>query len=344
MPCKVGLTFKKLYIINNQIYKTMSSKFDYLISKIETANFLDSPFKHIEINDFLREDDFKDIISSPEINTPECKSDEEVFTSLFDRGYKLIPFPGAITDHNEYIKNRKDGKKSDSHSATESAGVVLRLMEPKTDILSELKEFIESDEFNEALAKKFNLPYNQCTKDSGIQKYLDEYEISPHPDLRKKALTFMVNINNSYNSEDKNHHTHYLRFKPEKKYVMEFWKGNPLIERCWVPWDWCETIKEQKQNNSIVNFSPSFDTIHAVKASYSHLDGQRTQIYGNLWFKEDEKGDFISSSKRLDWWDFDFKEAPAVTASSLTSKSFKLLRKLFSNNRTKLDSSRSDHY
>ena len=37
-------------------------------------------------------------------------------------------------------------------------------------------------------------------------------------------------------------------------------------------------------------------------------------------------------------------EAPAVTASSLTSKSFKLLRKLFSNNRTKLDSSRSDHY
>ena len=45
----------------------------------------------------------------------------------------------------------------------------------------------------------------------------------------------------------------------------------------------------QKKNNSIVIFSPSDDTIHAVKANYQHLNGQRTQVYGNFWYKEKQK-------------------------------------------------------
>lgn len=35
----------------------------------------------------------------------------------------------------------------------------------------------------------------------------------------------------------------------------------------------------------MVIFSPSNDTIHAVKAEYDHLATQRTQLYGNLWYK-----------------------------------------------------------
>jgi hypothetical protein len=44
--------------------------------------------------------------------------------------------------------------------------------------------------------------------------------------------------------------------------------------------------KKQRKNNSIVIFSPGNDTVHAVKANYDHLAYQRTQLYGNLWFKE----------------------------------------------------------
>jgi hypothetical protein len=53
-----------------------------------------------------------------------------------------------------------------------------------------------------------------------------------------------------------------------------------------VPWDWVETHKQQTKNNSIIIFSPADDTLHAVKASYDHLVTQRTQFYGNLWFRE----------------------------------------------------------
>lgn len=326
-------------------YTDMSSRFDYLIAKIEDADFSEHPFKHIEITNFLNEDDFNEIISCTEVNMPECGSDSELFEVLFGNGYQMIPFPGAITDHLEYIRNRRKNKDTLSHSATESAGVVLRLTEPKSNVLIQFKEFIESEKFNSALAKKFGIEYSDCTKDSGVQKYLDQYEISPHPDLRKKALTFMLNINPAKDSESANHHTHYLTFKPERKYVGELWKGNPLTERCWVPWDWCDTVKQQKQNNSIVIFSPSFDTMHAVKASYCHLKGQRTQAYGNLWYKEGEGANFVRSTKRLDWWDFDFQKEPVQTASDLLERSMNYLRrKVLGDKGKKIDSSRSDHY
>jgi hypothetical protein len=82
------------------------------------------------------------------------------------------------------------------------------------------------------------------------------------------------------------HHTHYLRLDPEHDYVRRVWEREPTFERTWVPWDWCETVKTQPQNNSIVLFSPGNNTIHGVKASYNHLGGQRTQLYGNIWYKE----------------------------------------------------------
>ena len=138
-----------------------------------------------------------------------------------------------------------------------------------------------------------------CISDGGIQKYLDGYEISPHPDTRKKAATFMVNINPSIESEENNHHTHYLKLKRSYAYVDEFWGGNENIDRAWVPWTWAETIKQQRKNNSIVLFSPSNDTLHGVKASYNHLETQRTQLYGNLWYKESKV------DKALEWEQLD---------------------------------------
>ena len=178
---------------------------------------------------------------------------------------------------------------------TTSFGIVFRLEKPDTRI-KELFDFIGSDIFNNTISEKFEIEQSNLTSDGGIQKYLDGYEISPHPDIRKKALTFMVNINPNYKNQDYN--THYLKFKDKWNYIKEFWKYNDNYDRCWVPWDWCKTEKVQKANNSIVIFSPSDETMHAVRANYNHLDSQRTQLYGNLWYNN------INIKNKPEWEDY----------------------------------------
>ena len=262
-----------------------------------------SPFKHIYIENLFTEQHFNSIIASPEIHAPAASTDEQLINNLLQVGFKPIPFPGCITDAKKYIAWRRGKRMVKHHSACEGFGMALRLYEPRTEILAQVNKFLVSDEFNKAIALKFDLDFSVCTVDTGIQKYLDGYEISPHPDIRKKAATFMVNIHPNMHSETSDHHTHYLRFKEERKYVQRFWEGNPDINRCWVPWDWTETSFQQTKNNSIVIFAPSNDTMHGVKARYDHLITQRTQLYGNLWFKE------AKTRGVVDWEQLDFQAA-----------------------------------
>ena len=162
--------------------------------------------------------------------------------------------------------------------------MVMRLR-PRSDLLKELDKFLNSTQFNRAVAEKLNVDFDLCDVDCGIQKYFDGYEISPHPDTRRKASTYMININPHEDSANIDYHTHYLKFKDKWSHIGEFWKTTPQADRDWVPWDWCDTAKTQFENNSIVLFSPSDDTLHAVRANYDHLETQRTQLYGNLWFE-----------------------------------------------------------
>ena len=94
--------------------------------------------------------------------------------------------------------------------------------------------YINSKESKQVLCNKFEIDFKDVYLDVGIQKYLNGYEISPHPDVRKKALTFMININPGINSEEADFHTHYLRFIDSKKYIYDFWKYNNQFDRCWV--------------------------------------------------------------------------------------------------------------
>lgn len=277
--------------------------FDYLLKKIEEAEFQTLPFKHIYIEDFFNETQFNEIINANEIKINSLKNDKELFEKLNENGYKPIKFPGCITNEKEYTKWHKNKKinKSNNQTSCESFGMTYRLYESKSTVIKKLKEFIESTEFQDVLKKKFNLD-KKYIYDCGLQKYVDGYEISPHPDIRRKALTYMININPSKDSEVNNHHTHYLKFKPEFNYVKEFWKGNNKIDRCWVPWDWCCSQKQQKNNNSIVIFAPSNESMHAVKSDYDHLAYQRTQLYGNLWHMVEEK------LPTVNWETLDLKE------------------------------------
>ncbi len=260
----------------------------YLIKKIEESDFQVTPFRHIYIENFFSQQHFNEIVQSNEIKSPEASSDAELIDGLYDSGFKIINFPGCVTDRKKYIGWHENGKRVSHHSTCEGFGMAFRLFTFSSPILKAVNEFIMGEDFNNTIAKKFGIKISDCSIDGGIQKYLDGYEISPHPDLRKKAATFMVNINPDPSSEKMNHHTHYMHFDESKEYVKKFWQGNPKIDRAWVPWDWAVTEKQQNKNNSIVLFSPSDDTLHAVKADYDHLKTQRTQLYGNLWYKEDK--------------------------------------------------------
>ena len=146
---------------------------------------------------------------------------------------------------------------------------------------------MNSDIFHNTLRNKFNIDKN-TTIISAIQKNLSGYEISPHPDVRQKCLTYLLNINNNIQIEKEDCHTHLLEFKKEYKYISDIWEKNKNINRCWVPWDWCNTIKTMNQNNSMLIFKPDNNppTLHAIKLKYNHLKYQRTQIYGNLMYKD----------------------------------------------------------
>ncbi len=262
--------------------------FDYLIDKIRAAEFDTNPFSHIYIENFFSPQHLREITRSAEIDISPASNDEELFSKLLGSGYKIIDFPGCVTDKDQYIRWHRERRveRNVTSTACEGFGMTLRLMSRTTPIVADLHNFLVSDAFRDALAEKFNIDLEAVFPDSGIQKYLDGYEISPHPDIRKKALTYMVNINPHAEAPGLDHHTHYLTFKDRFKYVQAFWEGNPNKDRCWVPWDWCDTVKQQTADNSIVIFAPSNDTVHGVKASYDHLKAQRTQLYGNLWYNQ----------------------------------------------------------
>ena len=152
---------------------------------------------------------------------------------------KSLNFLVVLIDINDYLEwhdnKDSDGGNNFLHTACEGFGMTLRLFEPTNSLISDVKSFINSPVFNQVIAEKFLIEYDQCSVDTGIQKYLDGYEISPHPDIRRKAATFMVNINPTQESEQLDHHTHYLKFKESHMYVKKVLEGNPNVERTYCP-------------------------------------------------------------------------------------------------------------
>ncbi|MBQ0732907.1 hypothetical protein [Aquimarina celericrescens] len=261
----------------------LTAEFDYLIEKIEAANFRNDPFRFIQIENFLSDAHFNEVITATEINRPPATSTENLIEDLQQNGYQVQVFPGCTTSIKKYLKAYNAEEWPVDKELLEGFGLVFRLKHYSTPLLKRLVEFLNTPKFKAALEKKFGIKEPNHIE-TAFQKYLHAYEISPHPDSRRKAVTYMLNLNTHKDSEKMDIHTHLLKFKPERVYIRDFWKNNKDIERCWVPWHWCESIFETRPNNSISLFAPSNDTLHAVKLNYDHLQYQRTQLYGNLWY------------------------------------------------------------
>ena len=247
--------------------------FTYLIEKIYSADFTEQPFKFIYVEDFFTEDHFSRITNCKQIRVPEFKSTEEMCSRLTDEfKYKPQPFPGCTTSVKSYIEwyNNKDvGKGVANQDLLEGYGVAFRLKYYEDKILEELVDFFNSQAWHKCIKKKFKKT-GETGVDTAIQKYVSGYEISPHPDIRRKCATYMININTHDEAEDLGLHTHFMDFQDDRKWIFEEWKTNTSKDTCWVPWDWAKTSFEHSKNNSITMFAPDYNTLHAVKLDYDH--------------------------------------------------------------------------
>lgn len=274
--------------------------FDYILEKINDAWYQTDPFEFIYIEDFLSKEHFDLITQHSQVDFPEFEKVEDLIEHLNENDYSPVPFPGCTTDVNQYVKWYKTGQGSTpSHAQNliEGFGIAYRMMKHHNPTINALLEFLNSEEFLNCLKNKFGKT-GDMRVETAIQKYLTGYEISPHPDIRKKCLTYMLNINPDENAHEYGMSTHFMRFKEEKMHIQEMWEKDKDMERFWVPWDWCETVFEQKANNSITIFAPYDKSMHAVKLDYDMLKTQRTQVYGNLWYHKS------NTSKKPTWRDF----------------------------------------
>lgn len=270
-------------------------KFDYILEKIKKTEFENHPFKHLYIKDFLSDEHLQTLLADSQVHFQECNSNVELKNKLKENNYVSISFPGCTTDEEEYFKSLESGNWENISSKNnhydnlgeeiEGYGVTYQLQRITNPEVAEIVNFFRSKEFRKIVQEKFNI--NRPTRAlSAIQKNLTKYEISPHPDIRNKAMTFLININHkqSCSIPPKNFNTQIMKFKDDYSHVYNFWNHNEEFDRGWVPWSWCETQKVCEHNNSIIMFAPSNKTLHSVKLDYDHLPFQRTQIYGNLMF------------------------------------------------------------
>lgn len=279
----------------------MSGEFSYLAEKVRAADFSEAPFRHVTIERFLSTEHFARVTDSPQVNVSPQTSHRALLEALAALGYAPQEFPGCITNVGEYVKYL-DGRtrfkrrliNGYGRNVISGYGVTMRLSEYRDPFLADLVDYLNGMEFQSALRDKFGIT-DPVEIETAIQKNLTKYEISPHCDTSRKALTYMVNIYTDPACEGLDIHTHLLEFTPRYHYVREFWRGNPDVDPVWVPWHWCETRKRTSANNSVTIFRPSFDTLHAVWLDYDHLRFQRNQIYGNLWYER------ASATKHVPW-------------------------------------------
>ena len=258
-------------------------QFSYISEKIKNAEFKKEPFKHLLIENVLKEEHLEIILADKQIHFEPVQDTETLIDVLQKKDYVVQNFPGCTTDLEEYLHHYNNNSFPYGRKGTpiESYGVTFRLSKIQNNLIRELTDYLNGQEFKQTLEEKFEI-VKETRIITAIQKNLSHYEISPHPDVREKQLTYLLNINKDSSIDEQQVHTNLLKFKPEWEFVKDYWNENHQKNTTWVPWDWCETKVVTNKNNSIVLFKPSVDTLHAVRMIYDHTKFQRTQLYGNL--------------------------------------------------------------
>ena len=180
------------------------SDFSYLLEKIKEIDFTKKPFKHIYIENFFSENHFTKLTNSPQIKLDSAETVQVLINKLHEKGWKPRPFGGCTINEKAYIKWRKNTASGYQNTDTCSGfGMAYSSTLSESKFTEDLTKFLASEEFFSCLRDKFKISSPPYRVAAGCHKYLKGYEISPHPDSRNKALTYMININPNPESERK---------------------------------------------------------------------------------------------------------------------------------------------
>ena len=232
---------------------------NYILKKIEDAEIILKPFPHIIISNFLEDGDLIDVLNNIDIDN----------LNVIDKKYKLVQYPGAKSTTEELTK-RPTG-----------VGLVYALKEEYSKNNIKLNTILDSDEFKQALFEKFKIPTNiDGWNVYQINKDLNGYEISPHPDITGKVITYQLNLSNTNILDNYDLGTKFHTIKPE--FLKNIKKLSTKQPRPWGKWDWFDKGKSiPYKQNTFMAFAPSDISYHSVKLeNYPQEKYQRTMLRG----------------------------------------------------------------
>jgi len=265
----------------------------YLLDRIEAASPKHKPFRHLQVRNFLKPSHFDEILNDERLAIAETRSDRELTEVLKSKGYVPSWLPGSTSDVEQYLDYREGRNVNISKNPTcDKIGVAYKLSAVRTGsketLLDELLHILQSDDFWGIIMKKAKVKPAEYTRYIAYTKYLDGHEISPHTDSRHKPLTFLLNMNPRNLRLEKKNHTALMKLKKEYNYIIDYWKHNRDVDRCWLPWEWAKAYSYHSANNSLLVIPASNKSFHSIKLEYNHLIAQRSLIYGSIWKKKEK--------------------------------------------------------
>ncbi len=192
---KIMEKFKLDVITGNYSCIIQLNYFDYILDRIKDSEIIKDPFPHLEIENFLNEEDLEVILQDKQIHFDVVESDDKLFQTLINKKFKVQSFPGCTNSWDVYKSYLNKPYNDNYGNPVEGVGMAFRLTCYNNPFIKKLIHFMNGNKFKQVLEEKFQVT-EKTTVISAIQKYLNKYEISPHPDVRKKCLTYLVNINN----------------------------------------------------------------------------------------------------------------------------------------------------
>src|ERR1700742_570022 len=83
--------------------KGVEMSFTYLLDKLDAAEIRTDPFPHIYLENFLDDNDFEEVVGSPDISVRPAETVDQLFSILEAVSYQPIDFPGCTKSRSEYV-------------------------------------------------------------------------------------------------------------------------------------------------------------------------------------------------------------------------------------------------
>ena len=233
------------------------SKFNYVLKRIKKSKIIKEPFPHIEIGNFLKKKHYEELLQNLLIKN----------LDQIDKKYILQYYPGAKLE-NLKLAERPTG-----------LGLVFKLKkESYSSLMKEFDSFLISREFIETICEKLNAS-SEGWNLYEYNKDLNGYEISPHPDVTGKLVTYQINFSDE-NLKFYNLSTRLHSIKEEAKQKIA--KLSSFRLRPWGEWHWFDVAKQiHFRKNNFFAFAPSSTSYHSVKLeNYPENIEQRTMLRG----------------------------------------------------------------